>query len=90
MMGKSPLDMAQYKKVFGTCRIPHEKRDKLSFNDTKHITVIHNNHVSVIIFNLNVERFMHNQILQFKSKTICLVIKIIALIMFIIDYHNAI
>lgn len=47
MMGKSPLDMAQYKKVFGTCRIPGEKRDKLSYNEkSKHITVTHNNHVS--------------------------------------------
>lgn len=45
MMGKNPLDMGQYKKIFGTCRIPHEKRDKLSFNNSKHVTVIHNNHV---------------------------------------------
>ncbi|XP_049691760.2 carnitine O-acetyltransferase isoform X1 [Helicoverpa armigera] len=46
MMGKSPLDMAQYKKIFGTCRIPHPKRDKLSFNtNSKHVTVIHNNHI---------------------------------------------
>lgn len=47
MMGKSPLDMSQYKKIFGTCRIPGEKRDKLSFNDTKYVTVIHNYHVSM-------------------------------------------
>ncbi|XP_045510869.1 carnitine O-acetyltransferase-like isoform X1 [Colias croceus] len=45
MMGKNPLDMSQYKKVFGTCRIPQAKRDKLSFNDTKYVTVIHNNHI---------------------------------------------
>ncbi|XP_041977210.1 carnitine O-acetyltransferase-like isoform X2 [Aricia agestis] len=45
MMGKSPLDMSQYKKIFGTCRIPWEKRDKLSFNDSKYITVLHNNHI---------------------------------------------
>ncbi|XP_075992214.1 carnitine O-acetyltransferase-like isoform X2 [Anticarsia gemmatalis] len=46
MMGKSPLDMGQYKKVFGTCRIPWEKRDKLSFNShSRHVTVIHNNHI---------------------------------------------
>ncbi|XP_049865434.1 carnitine O-acetyltransferase-like [Pectinophora gossypiella] len=44
-MGKNPLDMAQYKKIFGTCRIPWEKIDKLSYNtNTKHVTVIHNNH----------------------------------------------
>ncbi|KAM3959049.1 carnitine O-Acetyl-Transferase isoform 2-T2 [Aphomia sociella] len=45
MMGKNPLDMLQYKKIFGTCRIPGDKRDKLSFNDSKHVTVIHNNHI---------------------------------------------
>ncbi|CAH4003170.1 unnamed protein product [Pieris brassicae] len=45
MMGKSPLDMSQYKKIFGTCRIPQPKRDKLSFNDSKYVTVIHNNHL---------------------------------------------
>ncbi|CAH0603196.1 unnamed protein product [Chrysodeixis includens] len=46
MMGKNPLDMQQYKKIFGTCRIPWEKRDKLSYNkDSKHVTVIHNNHI---------------------------------------------
>ncbi|XP_050675777.1 carnitine O-acetyltransferase-like [Leptidea sinapis] len=45
MMGKNPLDMCQYKKIFGTCRIPHEKRDKLSYNDSKYVTVIHNNHL---------------------------------------------
>lgn len=53
MMGKNPLDMIQYKKVFGTCRIPHEKRDKLSFNDSKHVTVIHNNHVSFLMLYLS-------------------------------------
>ncbi|KAG6446225.1 carnitine O-acetyltransferase [Manduca sexta] len=45
MMGKSPLDMQQYKKIFGTCRIPWEKRDKLSYNNEKHVTVFHNNHI---------------------------------------------
>ncbi|KAJ8726301.1 hypothetical protein PYW07_000999 [Mythimna separata] len=45
MMGKNPLDMGQYKKIFGTCRIPHEKRDKLSFNNSKHVSVFHNNNV---------------------------------------------
>lgn len=45
MMGKNPLDMSQYKKIFGTCRIPWEKRDKLSYNNSKHVTVIHNNHI---------------------------------------------
>ncbi|KAL0849138.1 hypothetical protein ABMA28_013487 [Loxostege sticticalis] len=45
MMGKNPLDMSQYRKIFGTCRIPGEKRDKLSYNDSKYVTVIHNNHI---------------------------------------------
>ncbi|XP_052756862.1 carnitine O-acetyltransferase-like isoform X2 [Galleria mellonella] len=45
MMGKNPLDMLQYKKIFGTCRIPGDKTDKLSFNDSKYVTVIHNNHI---------------------------------------------
>ncbi|KAI8427768.1 hypothetical protein MSG28_002190 [Choristoneura fumiferana] len=46
MMGKNPLDMQQYKKIFGTCRIPGEKRDKLSYNSSsKHVTIIHNNHI---------------------------------------------
>nr|CAH7723878.1 unnamed protein product [Callosobruchus chinensis] len=44
-MGASPLDMNQYKKVFGTCRIPGEKRDSLQFNpDSRHIVVARNNH----------------------------------------------
>lgn len=45
-MGKDLLDMTQYKKVLGTCRIPGLKRDTLSYNNSKHITVIHNNQVS--------------------------------------------
>ncbi|XP_053625257.1 carnitine O-acetyltransferase-like isoform X2 [Plodia interpunctella] len=45
MMGKNPLDMSQYKKIFGTCRIPIKGRDKLSFNDSKHVSVFHNNHI---------------------------------------------
>ncbi|KAJ2953579.1 hypothetical protein O0L34_g1184 [Tuta absoluta] len=44
-MGKNPLDMSQYKRIFGTCRVPFEKTDKLSYNDSKHITIIHNNHI---------------------------------------------
>lgn len=44
MLGKDPLDMSQYNKIFGTCRIPHPKRDKLVFNpSSKHIIVMHNN-----------------------------------------------
>ncbi|KAJ8983433.1 hypothetical protein NQ317_005898 [Molorchus minor] len=43
-MGKDPLDMNQYKKIFGTCRIPGEKRDTLEFNsNSRHIIVARNN-----------------------------------------------
>lgn len=46
MMGKDPLDMNQYKKVFGTCRIPGVEKDSLEFHsDSKHIVVVHNNNV---------------------------------------------
>ncbi|XP_065164873.1 carnitine O-acetyltransferase-like isoform X2 [Atheta coriaria] len=45
MMGKMPLDMQQYHKVLGTCRIPGEKSDCLQYNtDSKHIVVVCNNH----------------------------------------------
>lgn len=44
MLGKDPLDMSQYNKVFGTCRIPNPKKDKLVYNpSSKHIVVMHNN-----------------------------------------------
>ncbi|XP_065345556.1 carnitine O-acetyltransferase-like isoform X1 [Cloeon dipterum] len=46
-MGPHPLDMSQYFKVLGTCRIPAEKRDKLRLpnekDPAKHIVVVHNN-----------------------------------------------
>ena len=46
-MGNDLLDMSQYKKIFGTCRIPRPKRDQLMFNDeSHHIIVMHNNNVS--------------------------------------------
>lgn len=39
-MGKSELDMQQYKKCFGTCRIPGDPADSLEFHpDSKHIAV---------------------------------------------------
>uniref|UniRef100_A0A4D5R9U8 Carnitine O-acetyltransferase n=1 Tax=Scolopendra viridis TaxID=118503 RepID=A0A4D5R9U8_SCOVI len=48
-MGKKPLDMSQYGKIFGTCRIPGEKRDRMVYysedaNPPMHIVVVHNNH----------------------------------------------
>uniref|UniRef100_A0A1B6MKJ0 Choline/carnitine acyltransferase domain-containing protein n=2 Tax=Graphocephala atropunctata TaxID=36148 RepID=A0A1B6MKJ0_9HEMI len=51
IMGKDPLDMSQYKKVFGTCRLPRIPRDQLAYHPTsKHIIVMHRNN----IFQLNV------------------------------------
>ncbi|KAB7506160.1 Carnitine O-acetyltransferase [Armadillidium nasatum] len=49
MMGKDPLDMSQYFKIFGTCRIPGVTRDSIAFhgqsdNPPTHIVVAHNNH----------------------------------------------
>lgn len=46
-MGKDPLDMSQYKKFFGTCRVPKPNLDGLDFHPTsQHIVVACNNHVS--------------------------------------------
>lgn len=47
--GKFALDMSQYKKIFGTCRIPAREVDKLSFNPkSRHIVVAYRNGVSLI------------------------------------------
>lgn len=44
MMGKDPLDMGQYKKFFGTCRVPKPNVDGLNFNSTSnHIMILYNN-----------------------------------------------
>lgn len=46
-MGKAPLDMSQYKSVFGGTRVPRPKCDELSVNgDSRHIIVMVNNNVS--------------------------------------------
>lgn len=46
-MGKDPLDMNQYRKIFGTCRIPGFETDGLQYNsDSKHIVIVRNNNVS--------------------------------------------
>lgn len=43
-MGKIPLDMSQYEKIFGTCRIPGRERDSVQFNPrSRHIVVACNN-----------------------------------------------
>lgn len=47
-MGKEPMDMTQYKMIYGTCRIPAPKGDKMHYSDpsrpVQHIAVAHNNH----------------------------------------------
>ncbi|XP_069194964.1 carnitine O-acetyltransferase isoform X1 [Procambarus clarkii] len=48
-MGNTILDMSQYFKILGTCRIPGVTRDTIRFygqepNPPKHIAVAHNNH----------------------------------------------
>lgn len=48
--GKFPLDMAQYKKIFGTSRVPAPGVDKISFNpQSRHIVVAYRNGVSSFI-----------------------------------------
>ncbi|XP_055524768.1 carnitine O-acetyltransferase-like [Wyeomyia smithii] len=44
MMGKAPLDMSQYNKIFGTCRVPGKPADSLLFHpNSTHIVVVSNN-----------------------------------------------
>ncbi|KAB0797511.1 hypothetical protein PPYR_08504 [Photinus pyralis] len=53
-MGKFELDMEQYNKIFGTCRMPKKPIDFLCYNrNSKHIIIMHKNH----FFRLNV---LHN------------------------------
>ena len=53
MMGKVPLDMSQYLKIFATCRIPGLTKDSVRSCMTepdppKHILVMRNNHVNTL------------------------------------------
>lgn len=46
-MGKHELDNSQFKLVYGTCRIPHPKEDKMDYNpDSNYVVIIHKHHVS--------------------------------------------
>lgn len=45
MKGQMPLDMQQYHKIFGTCRIPGCETDSVSFNDSDYIIVMYSNNV---------------------------------------------
>ncbi|XP_058445312.1 carnitine O-acetyltransferase [Malaya genurostris] len=43
-MGKVPLDMSQYNKIFGTCRVPGKPSDSLLYHpESTHIVVASNN-----------------------------------------------
>lgn len=46
-IGNTLLDMSQYKFLFGTTRIPNNKKDILHFGhpSSKHILVVRNGHV---------------------------------------------
>ncbi|XP_055585607.1 carnitine O-acetyltransferase-like [Uranotaenia lowii] len=44
MMGKAPLDMSQYSKIYGTCRIPGHPADSIEYHPgSSHIVVASNN-----------------------------------------------
>lgn len=46
-MGKALLDMGQYGRIFGTCRIPAAEFDRIEYNPTsKYVIVAHRNAVS--------------------------------------------
>lgn len=46
-MGKALLDMGQYRKIFGTCRVPGHSMDGVEFNPgSRHIVVAYRNGVS--------------------------------------------
>lgn len=54
MAGKSPLDMSQYKFLFGTTRIPKVGVDEIKYGcdykePLQHIVVIRNGHVSLLL-----------------------------------------
>ena len=45
MVKAFPLDMVQYKRLFGTTRIPNKERDELvTVDDSRHVIVMKNNH----------------------------------------------
>lgn len=48
--GKYSLDMSQYKKIFGTCRIPAPQVDQIEYNPrSRHIAVVYKNGVRIAI-----------------------------------------
>jgi carnitine O-acetyltransferase len=71
-MGKSELDMQQYKNVFGTCRIPGMPGDSMEYHrDSKHIIVVANDvFFKVPVYDVNNEPLCENQL--FEQIQICL------------------
>ena len=46
MINAFPLDMVQYKRLFGTTRIPQMEKDELiTYTDSRHIIVMRNDHL---------------------------------------------
>uniref|UniRef100_A0A1E1X2A9 Putative carnitine o-acyltransferase cpt2/yat1 n=1 Tax=Amblyomma aureolatum TaxID=187763 RepID=A0A1E1X2A9_9ACAR len=70
MMGKDPLDMSQYQKIFSTCRVPGYKEDSLatyflSDSPPKHVLVIHNNEFFALdVYDGQGNPYNEHQILQ--------------------------
>ncbi|CAG9825538.1 unnamed protein product [Phaedon cochleariae] len=64
-MGKDPLDMNQYKKIFGTCRVPKKNVDEIEFNsESRHIIVVRNNNFfSIEVIKENMKRCSFKDIL---------------------------
>nr|CAD7402882.1 unnamed protein product [Timema cristinae] len=68
-LGKDPLDMGQYYRIFRTCRIPGLPEDSAYFPEptdcSRHIVVIHNNEFfSVTILDENMRALDENQLLS--------------------------
>lgn len=63
-LGKSELDMQQYRKCFGTCRIPDHPGDSIEYHPkSQHIVVIvKNNFFKVPVYSNNGEILGENQI----------------------------
>jgi carnitine O-acetyltransferase len=58
-MGKAPLDMAQYNKIFGTCRVPGTTSDSVIYNpNSRHIVLVTNRTVGRKFHRLSVTRLV--------------------------------
>ncbi|XP_055298484.1 carnitine O-acetyltransferase-like isoform X3 [Sitodiplosis mosellana] len=65
--GKYPLDMSQYKKIFGTCRIPAPEVDHIEYNPkSKHIVVaFKNGYYKVTVYEESSDKFLsENQLTE--------------------------